>query len=192
MNRLTLFLAGILFQLVAVFGLFLPNAQLVTDGTEIRLQTVPIDPRSLLRGDYVTLGYQIGQNISYAIETGTPVYVVLEQDGDLYDRVSYAETKPVLEEGQQCIRGRVQYGAITFPDIAQYFVEEDTGRDFESARNMHRLFVDVAVSKDCRAIIKGIVLGPDVPEDELWQEPPPMEWMPRTETTQPVSREEPL
>lgn len=194
MNRFTLFLVGILFQMIAVFGLFMPNVQLVSEGTEIRLVTIPVDPRSLLRGDYVTLGYEIGENISYTLEYGTPVYVTVQQDDDVYSRVSFSEEKPeALEEGQYCIRGRVQYGTISFPDIAQYFVEEDTGRDFEEARNSHRLYVDVAVNDDCRAIIKGIVLGPEVPEDKLFMDRPvPELMMIRDENAEPVSREEPL
>lgn len=37
------------------------RAAVLRDGTEVTLKVEPVDPRDLLRGDYVRLGYGIGQ-----------------------------------------------------------------------------------------------------------------------------------
>ncbi len=181
MRRRTGFLIGILFELLAVFGLFAPYALLATKGEEIILETVPIDPRSVFRGDYVMLGYKAGSNVPFA-DVSTPhdglqstVYVILAKKGEVYERVGVSLTQPVLSENQVCLRGSTQGFfsdlpqpvTITFPDLAQYFVEEDLGRELESARNAHRLLVRAAVSPSCTAVIKGIVLGPEVPQSEF-------------------------
>jgi len=181
MRRRTGFLVGILFQLLAIFGLFVPYVLLVSSGTEITLRTLPIDPRSVFRGDYVVLGYEAGAEIPFAQianeknELPASAFVVLEKKGDTYERVSVSRTQPVLKEGQVCLRGVnpwTMYDVpqpvnLIFPDISQYFVEEGLGREFESARNAHRLLVKVSVSPSCMAVVKGVVLGPEVPQSEF-------------------------
>ena len=168
MNRRTAFLIGILFQLLAVFGLFIPYVYLLANGTTVTLRTVPIDPRSIFRGDYVVLGYEVGMNVQPEESYG-PATVVLEQKGEVFERVAVITdgSTPVLKPGQVCLRGQRQWNAIVFPDIAQYFVGEGLGRQFEEARNAHRLLVDVAISPSCRAVIRGIRFGPEVPPEEV-------------------------
>ncbi len=186
MRRRTGFLVGILFELLAIFGLFVPYVLLTSSGTEITLRTVPVDPRSMFRGDYVTLGYEAAAGIKYSeVSAGEddvvqPVFLVLEKKGDIYERVAVSKKQPALKEGQVCLRGNVsmwinqgsiQSVAVSIPDLAQYFVEEGIGRELESARNAHRLLVKAVVSPSCMAVLKGVVLGPEVPPSEL---PPEM------------------
>lgn len=181
MRRRTGFLVGILFELLAVFGLFVPYALLVSQGTEITLRTVPVDPRSIFRGDYVTLSYEAGANVPYAQladEKGDldgTAYVVLEKKGDTYERVAVSKTQPVLKEGQVCLRGTPQGFfsdvpqpvQLIFPDLSQYFVEEGLGMELQSANNAHRLLVNAVVSPSCMAVLKGVVMGPEVPANQL-------------------------
>ena len=46
-------------QLVFILGLVAYKEVTLRFGTEVMLQTVPVDPRDLFRGDYVTLRYGI-------------------------------------------------------------------------------------------------------------------------------------
>lgn len=181
MRRRTGFLVGILFELLAIFGLFVPYVLLTSSGTDVTLRTVPVDPRSVFRGDYVVLGYEAGTDIPFAQlaneknELPSSAFVVLEKKGDVYERVAVSRTQPTLKEGQVCLRGVNQWSfsdvpqpvTLVFPDIAQYFVEEDLGREFESARNAHRLLVNISVSPSCTAVVKGVVFGPEVPQSEF-------------------------
>jgi len=184
MRRRTGFLVGILFELLAIFGLFVPYVLLTSSGTDITLRTVPVDPRSVFRGDYVILGYEAGADIPLsqlttkpsAYEVPVPIYVILEKKGDVYERVGVSDVQPALKEGQVCLRGNDTgwFGDVLpktidviFPDIAQYFVEEDLGREFENARNAHRLMVNISVSPSCMAVVKGVVFGPEVPQSEF-------------------------
>jgi uncharacterized membrane-anchored protein len=43
-----------------ILALVLNRAAILRDGVEVRLQTLPVDPRDLFRGDYVVLSYDIG------------------------------------------------------------------------------------------------------------------------------------
>ncbi len=163
MTRRTVFLGCLLIQLLCVFGLFVTFIMRVSSGMEVTLKTAPVDPRSLFRGDYVMLDYEAGRGVNEMAKYNVPVYVVLAQNGETWDRVSYSEEKPQLKTGEVCLRGRLQYQRIGFPDIAQYFVEEGLGKELENARNAHRLMVTASVTEDCHAVITGIVLGPEAP-----------------------------
>ncbi|MDO8649302.1 MAG: GDYXXLXY domain-containing protein [Candidatus Peregrinibacteria bacterium] len=177
MNRRTLFLIGLLLELAMVFGLFLPYVLHMRNGTVITLRTEPIDPMSIFRGQYVVLGYQAGADLPAKWEGGQTVYAVLEKKGDTFERVRFSEEFPTLGPGEVCIRGQGQYRRLIFPDIAQYFVEEGLGQELEQVRNARRLLVDVVVNPSCKAVIRGVRLGPEVPASELpeWMRPPTVE-----------------
>ena len=185
MTRRTLFLIGLLLELAAIFGLFVPYEMIRTSGTSITLGTVPVDPRSIFRGEYVILDYEAGAGMPISDEYGKPVYIILEKKEEVFERVRIADQKPTLKDDQVCLQGRREYNRTVFPDIAQYFVEEGTGREIEQAINWHRLFVDAVVSDNCRAVLSGIRLGQEVPENEL------PDWA-RDQGIPPVPAERPL
>lgn len=163
MSRRVIFLGCLLVELLCVFGLFVPLVLHVSAGTEVTLKTIPVDPRSVFRGDYITLDYEAGRGVPDTVNYGKPVVVVLEKKGEDWVRVSYGDTKPALNAGQICLRGRLQYQRISFPDISQFFVEEGLGKELEQARNAHRLLVTASVTEDCHAVVTGIILGAEAP-----------------------------
>ncbi len=166
MNRRIFFLIGLLIECVAVFGLLLSYVYMTATGTAITLQTAPIDPRSFLRGDFMALDYEAGQDAPVS-EYGLVKYVILEKNGELYERVAISDTKPSLQEGQVCLRGVTQYRTISFPDLSQYFIPENTGNAFAENAAGRYLYVDAAVDARCRSVIRGVRVGEKIPESEL-------------------------
>ncbi len=168
MNRRTLFIVGMLVQLVAIFGLFLPYALIVSAGESVRLLSVPVDPWSPLRGEYVTLDYEIATGVTEADigEMTHPLYAILEPGEDAYNLVGIVDNQPELTEGQVCLVASWNGWILRFPDIAQYFVEEGVGRELEQAQRSHRLYVDLRVTPSCQAVVTGVVFGPEVPPEE--------------------------
>ena len=59
--KAALFGVAAMVQIVLLAAMITDRAQILRDGTEVKLQTRPVDPRDLLRGDYVVLGYDISQ-----------------------------------------------------------------------------------------------------------------------------------
>ena len=57
----TLLLAAILFQFFVLTGMVAVAAMPLLSGTEIKIKTIPVDPRSLFRGNYARLRYEISQ-----------------------------------------------------------------------------------------------------------------------------------
>jgi len=175
------FLVGILLQLAAIFVLFLPQVYLQATGEPIRLKTVPVDPWSVFRGEYVTLSYEAGEDLPLSsYMDGRQVYVVLKDSGEgFYERVRYADEKPVLAEGEVCLVGRTEWGRASFPDIGQYFVEEGLAQAFQDAAFSRRLYVDVVVNSSCHALIRDVVVSAEAVQnmfaDPSLVMPPPLD-----------------
>ena len=71
------------------------RVRVLREGTEVTLQTRPVDPRDFLRGDYVVLSYEISSLPAGALKDtpsagpGTPVFVKLARKADgFYEAVS--------------------------------------------------------------------------------------------------------
>lgn len=115
---------------VAVLAGMLVNSSLpLWAGDEIKLRTTPIDPRSLFRGNYARLNYEIstvptGSLTGRFIRHGEVVYVRLKQAPD--GVFEYADI--VLEKPQTgtFIRGRYQnssFGIADQIDVEQFNIE---------------------------------------------------------------------
>jgi uncharacterized membrane-anchored protein len=109
--------------------------------TTVLLETQPVDPRDLLRGDYVILNYKIstipaawvGADQSASAFNTSTIYVTLEKRGRFYEAVGASLTPISPAPGQIIVRGaidserrwgnnaRVNYG------IEKYYVPEGTG-----------------------------------------------------------------
>jgi len=147
---------------MVIMGLVLVQPLMVIQsGTVSFLETEKMDPRALFRGDYVILGYTLAQGIlskseQRLISSGEPVYVTITTTRPARF-VAVGLDKPPLAEGQACLVGRVRGfgGAVDFPQIAQYFVPEGTGRALESERGKE-LLAKVASNADCKAVLLGL------------------------------------
>ena len=127
---------------------------IVAEGKEVVLQAFPVDPRSLLQGDYAVLDYEIAQlPVQFGdLRTGSTVYVELSETGGSWSASGYELTPP---SGSVYIRGTVDQPDHIDLGIASYFVPEGTGRVIESSADVK---VVVAIAADGRAAIKEVLL----------------------------------
>lgn len=157
-------LSLVLFLQVAwILGTVATQESRLGSAPTVLLETQPVDPRDMLRGDYVILSYKITQlrfnQFTPPIETqpavGTPVFVVLEKRGAFHEAVSASLVFPNAQLGQTVIRGetehvwqagnvRVHYG------LERYYVREGTGNP------TGKLTVEAAVPKSGKAVIKQV------------------------------------
>ena len=84
MTRRNLILVGLAVSLIAVAGLVIQKELLLRDGTSMFLPLAPVDPRSLIEGDYMRLRYKISEDVARD-QTSIPpdgyLVVVTDQDG---------------------------------------------------------------------------------------------------------------
>ena len=156
MNRLVaiLFFAVVAAQVVGLLA-FAGVREASLLGREVVLQTMPVDPRSLLQGDYAILGYEIGQVPRWVQQQspGTVVYVVLEDDGPVWNAVNYITDEP--PSSGVYIRGEINHQRQLDFGIGTYFVPEGTGRRIELARDVK---VVVSLDRNGRAVIKQVMV----------------------------------
>jgi uncharacterized membrane-anchored protein len=131
---------AVVFQVSVLATEYLTSVYPLWTGQEIRLKTVPVDPRSLFRGNYVRLNYEISSIPKEAFHDIEPrqnevVYVSLkrnEQGLYVYNGVSLHEPESGL-----FLRGRIDDGFAWRGNyrirygIEAYFLKRDQARQME-------------------------------------------------------------
>ena len=76
----------IIVNLILLLGYFnwsvYKKEQILKDGRLVLLQLVPVDPRSLMQGDYMRLNYQEASSAPVDEQTATRGYAVLRTDSN--------------------------------------------------------------------------------------------------------------
>lgn len=143
-------------QLVFLVGFIGVREIALRTGTEVVLQTVPVDPRSLLQGDYAILDYEIARLPDWmdAFSAGRTVYVALREERDVWTSTAYTDERRRVA-GEVFIKGRIdRIGHADF-GIGTYFVPEGTGHIVERARDVK---VVVSVDRNGNAVIKDLLV----------------------------------
>lgn len=125
MNKklVTALVAAIVFQFLVLTGMYVSAALPLWTGTEIKIKTIPVDPRSMFRGNYARLRYDISQidaekfSDNRELRNGEVVYVALQlaEDG-LYQYADVSLDKP---DSGIFLRGRIENRR--YEENASYF-----------------------------------------------------------------------
>jgi len=186
--KIVLFGTAALVQVALLTVMIVDRVQILRDGKEVTLQSRPVDPRDLLRGDYVVLGYDISQLPAGALlnqpaSSRTPsVFVKLTPNRDgIYEAVSVHAEPVAVASPEVLIRGRIVYGATCGSsnsafceklsiryNLESYFVPEGEGRKLEDVRNKGKLAVVAAVLPSGRAAIKRLLIDGKPVYEEPW------------------------
>jgi uncharacterized membrane-anchored protein len=172
-RQVIIFIILVLLQFAFLTAMVLSRVMLLEDGATILLECVPVDPRSLMSGDYVELGYKI------RLVDNTADSAILNQiklkpfmDNDLIyvalirnkktgfgEIAGVAHSRNEFESGHAAVlRGRVvstspiiiQYG------IEHYYVPQYEGKTIE--QNMEKVHVEVAVDDAGESAIKTLYI----------------------------------
>ena len=160
-----LFIAVLALQSAWMLGTAVVQERTLAQGDVILLETRPVDPRDLLRGDYVILTYKIGEApgmgqfqppLRSDLKPGQTVYLVLSKRGDFHE-VEWASTEPVKDvgAGRVVLKGKMgaaHWAGIEF-GLERYYVREKTGNP------VGKLTVQVAVSKAGKGVIKQVFVN---------------------------------
>ncbi len=132
------------FWLILALFFVAVNEKVFLTGDEIRLKVQPVDPRDFLRGQYVSLNYDISRidvKKSEDFKTDDTVYVTLQKEGE-----TYAAKRGFAEKPAEIpfIKGRVYYIQWNYGDdkkdyktlnvkygIENLFTKEKEAKDIE-------------------------------------------------------------
>lgn len=94
-NKLKLaLLAALGLQVAILAGVFINGFYPLWLGQEVRLQTQPLDPRDLFRGNYARLNYEFNNRPLGDFQPGQVVYLPLTQQGELWQAGQLQATPP--------------------------------------------------------------------------------------------------
>jgi uncharacterized membrane-anchored protein len=150
-------------------ALFYPQAlnfATLAFGERVLLETRPVDPTDFLRGDYVTLDYEI-QDVpddffaeepndgAYSHIRPSVIFVELERDADGVGHVK--SVYPKRPNGGLYIKG-VYSGRYRNLDygLSRYYVPEGTGREIEEKVRDHDVLAEVRIWRG-HPVIYGLV-----------------------------------
>jgi uncharacterized membrane-anchored protein len=161
-------LATAAFQVILLLAMIGLHLTPLVSGQTILVRVVPVDPRDLFRGDYVTLSYEFNRVPPAGIDglpgpgwqnkrewQGRTVYVTLvpEPDGKHWRAEQYSIHQPAggtYLRGRIAGPGRIEYG------IESYYVQEGKGRKYEQAIRGRQLSAEIAVTADGQAGLRGL------------------------------------
>ncbi len=140
--RKNVILGGLALVLGIVGWSVVENETILADGQIVRLALAPVDPRSLMQGDYMALNYEV-QNQLRGKQPHQDGYLVVAPDALGIARFvrSQEETAP-LTGGEIALRYRVREGAGRFGMGGRgiklatnaFFFQEGSGKGFEGAK----------------------------------------------------------
>ena len=148
-------------QILVLGGLWLHANYPLHFGEKIQLGIQPIDPRSLFRGQFVRLNYQIANarsipkadGISDSLPPGTTVYVTLEQKGELWVATRLSTQKP--KQGT-FIRGRTRNRYWIIYGIEAYFADPTRAKEIE--KEFFRLSRELPDRRSGHSIATAVVM----------------------------------
>ena len=132
MRRLLVFITAIVVLAVINFEIY-HKEQLLAEGTTILLELAPVDPRSLMQGDYMILRYQIA-SLPDSIKAKKDGYLVIELDEKQvahFKRI-YNEGSP-LQANEIRLRFRKRGGDIRL-GAESFFFQEGYAKYYNNAR----------------------------------------------------------
>lgn len=160
------------------------RASILAHGAEVLLKTAPVDPRDLLRGEYVTLNYEISRVPVSTLTGGMPaatrnnvLSVRLQKQDDGYWGIAESSFSVLpAKEGTVVLKSlplaylpvaglddiSVDYG------IERYYLPEGRGHDVETTPNS-RVAVAVRVSSGGEGQIRSLLVdGKPVYDEPLY------------------------
>ncbi len=171
MNRTAIvILSAVLFQFVVLSGMYVSAALPLWTGTEVKIKTIPVDPRSLFRGNYATLRYPFSTIESTELRgaedlrNGEVIYITLKPEkGGLHEFAGASLEKP---ESGVYLRGRLQNRNYSDSDILSlkygveaFFAPKETALALEEDLRDGGVAV-LMIADDDRARLKNVIAMP--------------------------------
>lgn len=152
MRKTVALLAGLLVLVLANITIY-NREQLLTEGRVVLLQLAPVDPRSLMQGDYMALRFAVANDAfdsSNARENRPDGQIVLKLDERSIGTLARLDDGSALKDTEIRMRYRIRNGQAKFATNAFFFQEGDA-KKYEAAR-----YGEFRVTTDGEAILTNL------------------------------------
>lgn len=151
MLRRAIVLAGLIAILAIVNWQIVGKERVLRDGAPLLIALAPVDPRSLIQGDYMRLDYAIARQIAYQADWPRDGQIVVMPDADgVAQFVRRHESGEPLAPGERLLRYRRRAGRIRIGTDAFFFQEGHADR-YTGAR-----YGDLRVDAAGEALLVGL------------------------------------
>ena len=128
----------IIINLIILLGLFnnsiLQKEELLTNGQLILLKLAPVDPRSLMQGDYMRLNYDISNNVDIDSVSKRGFCVVKLKENGVAEKVRIQEEKTPVNENEFLIKYTSREWRGINIGAESYFFQEGEAGKYEKAK----------------------------------------------------------
>jgi len=138
--------------------------KLLKDGQLVLLELAPVDPRSLMQGDYMALRYKISENIRNEIDSEDYIYINYEKTpkrgycvvridtNGIAERVRFQKDKTPLHDGEYLINYTLSGGWWNVNIGAEsFFFQEGHAERYEKAK-----YGGVKIDKNGNSLLIGL------------------------------------
>ncbi len=149
MNK-KIILLNLLLVLFVINGLVWQKEQILASGQLILLPLAPVDPRSLMQGDYMILRYSMARKVDNERGTednGKVVITINDKDVASFNRLWNGEN---LQKGEHLLRYRYRNHKVRF-GAESFFFQEGKRPLFDKAR-----YGELRLAKDGDAVLVGL------------------------------------
>lgn len=150
--RSALVFGGLVLVLALVTALVIDKERVLANGTPVLLELAPVDPRSLIQGDYMRLDYAITRQIAdsqrHWPRTGE-IVVALDEHG-VARFVRRRDGRTPLRAGEHLLRYRRRRGRIDVGTDAFHF-QEGHARQYQGAR-----YGELRVARSGTSVLVGL------------------------------------
>ena len=150
MNRRIFIAAGLVMALVLPGYAIVRKERLLATGEVVLLELAPVDPRSLIQGDYMRLDYALTRAIDAQAAWPRDGAVVVRLDSIGVATFIRRHDAAALQPGETLLRYRKRDRVVRVASNA-YFFEEGSARKFEAAR-----YGELRVARDGNSVLVGL------------------------------------
>lgn len=127
----------ILINLVLLLGYFnysiVEKEAILTSGKLILLELAPVDPRSLMQGDYMSLRYKISNNVDYSQISKRGYCVITVNEKGVAAKVRLQEFKTPLNPGEYLINYSINQFRLNI-GAESFFFQEGKANKYQQAK----------------------------------------------------------
>lgn len=150
MRRVALVLAGLGLALALPGYAIVQKERLLAGGQVVLLELAPVDPRSLIQGDYMRLDYVLTRAIDANADWPRDGAIVVKIDANGVATFVRRRDASPLQPDELLLRYRRRDGRVRVGSDA-YFFEEGSARRFERAR-----YGELRVARDGNSVLVGL------------------------------------
>ena len=129
----------ILVNLIVLLGLFtysvVKKERTLSNGNLILLELAPVDPRSLMQGDYMILNYAISENIETDSIPKRGFCVVKLAENGVAKKVRIQEERTPLNQDEYLIKYHSQEWGAIYIGAESFFFQEGHAEKYEKAKD---------------------------------------------------------